>query len=155
MTSYRSMISRNEIKIIGNIGSNPITRESNGVKSVNFPVATSENWTSKTGEQKSSTQWHKVVLHGNLCDMANLLRTGMSVCIFGKIRTYQWQENGEDKTSVKVIAQSIFVSINEIRKLQEHDSDPSKITEDRSLDSNSKDSVASGEAENNFDDLPF
>lgn len=153
MSSYRIMISRNEVKIIGNIGSNPIVRE-NTVKSVQFSVATSENWTTKEGEQKSITQWHKIVLTGYLCEFADILKAGMQVCIFGKIRTYQWQQNGEDKLSVKIIANSVFVSVHELKK--------NKSTNSSSDHKNSDDfsnisftDASSFDKNEDFDDLPF
>lgn len=147
------MVSRNEIRIIGNIGSDPVVRESNGTKSVQFSVATSENWIAKEGEQKSITQWHKVVLHGHLCEFADILKASMHVCIFGKIRTYQWQDNGVDKMSVKVIAQSVFVGAHELRK-GKPGYRPHNESDRPSRDHNHK-NFENHEGDTQFDDIPF
>ena len=58
------MSSVNKAIIIGNLGSDPEVRTmQSGDEVVQLSIATSEKWTDKsTGERKSRTEWHRVVI---------------------------------------------------------------------------------------------
>lgn len=54
----------NKAMLIGNVGQDPVigTTQS-GTKIANLSIATSESWKDKnTGEYKTNTDWHKVVV---------------------------------------------------------------------------------------------
>ena len=58
----------NKVILIGNLGRDPEVRTlQNGNKVANLNLATSESWRDKsTGERKEKTEWHRVVIFGNL-----------------------------------------------------------------------------------------
>ena len=63
----------NKVILIGNLGSEPEVRVSqDNKKLVRLSIATSENWKDKvSGERKSKTEWHRVVIFANgLADIA-------------------------------------------------------------------------------------
>ena len=71
-------------------------------------IATSESWKDKTtGERKEKTDWHRVVIFGNLADIAeNYLKKGSKVYISGKLQTRKWQDqSGQDKYTTEVVLQ--------------------------------------------------
>ena len=95
------MASLNQATIIGYVGDAPkIANTQNGRKVASFAVATTEKgYTSKSGVQyPDRTEWHNVVLWGNLAEIAEkYLRKGSSVFIQGKMRTRSY----DDKNGVK------------------------------------------------------
>ena len=54
----------NKVTLVGNVGNDPEVKTfQNGNKVVNLSLATSERWKDKeTGEMKSNTEWHRVVI---------------------------------------------------------------------------------------------
>ena len=61
----------NKVILVGNLGQDPEVRYMpNGGAVTNLTLATSESWRDKqTGENKEVTEWHRVVLFGQLADV--------------------------------------------------------------------------------------
>lgn len=102
------MSSVNKVVLLGNLGNDPEIRAmQTGKEVVTLSVATSENWKDKqTGERKSKTEWHKVVVFNegliNVCK--NYLKKGSKVYIEGQLETRKWQgQDGKDNYSTEVI----------------------------------------------------
>ncbi|MBT4740028.1 MAG: single-stranded DNA-binding protein [Rhodospirillaceae bacterium] len=99
----------NKVILIGNLGRDPEVRSmQNGNKVANLSLATSENWKDKnTGERKEKTEWHRVVIFGNLADIAErYLKKGSKVYISGQLQTRKWQDkDGQDKYTTEVVLQ--------------------------------------------------
>tara|TARA_B100000945_G_C20135065_1_gene481244 strand:+ start:146 stop:619 length:474 start_codon:yes stop_codon:yes gene_type:complete len=99
----------NKVILIGNLGRDPEIRTmQNGNKVANLNIATSESWKDKTtGERKEKTDWHRVVIFGNLAEIAeNYLKKGSKVYISGKLQTRKWQDqSGQDKYTTEVVLQ--------------------------------------------------
>jgi single-strand DNA-binding protein len=93
------MASINKVILIGNLGRDPELRYTpQGRAVVNFSLATTERWTSKSGEKQERTEWHKIVLWGRQAEVANqYLKKGSPCYIEGRITTRSW----EDKDKVK------------------------------------------------------
>ena len=101
----------NRVIILGNLGADPETRSTQGGASVtNLSVATSEKWRDKqTGEQKESTEWHRVVLFGKVAEIAGqYLSKGSKVYLEGKNQTRKWQDrDGNDRYTTEVVANQL------------------------------------------------
>lgn len=79
-----------------------------GKKVANLSVATSESWKDKaTGEKKEKTEWHRIVIFGNLADIAErYLKKGSKVYIEGSIQTRKWSDkDGVEKYSTEIVLQ--------------------------------------------------
>lgn len=138
----------NKAIILGNIGTDPETRYlPSGVPVTNFSVATNEKWTDKnTGEQKESTEWHRIATFGNLAEIAaQYLRKGKPVYIEGKIRTRKWQDqHGHDRWSTEIIANQLQM----LGKKEEDDQPPAEAPQENKNDGRYTD--------DDFDeDIPF
>ena len=61
----------NKVFLIGNLGSEPeISATPSGNMIATMRVATSESWKDRnTGEQQERTEWHRVVIFGNLVEV--------------------------------------------------------------------------------------
>lgn len=97
----------NRVTILGNLGNDPEVKYTNSGSAIaNLTVATSEEWKDKaTGESKSLTEWHRVVLFGKLAEVAGeYLRKGSQVYIEGQLRTRKWTDNaGVEKYTTEVV----------------------------------------------------
>lgn len=97
----------NKCIILGNLGNDPeVKYTASGSAIANLTVATSEEWKDKaTGESKSLTEWHRVVLFGKLADVAGeYLRKGSQVYIEGQLRTRKWTDSaGVEKYTTEIV----------------------------------------------------
>lgn len=97
----------NRVTILGNLGNDPeVKYTASGSAIANLNVATSEEWKDKTtGESKSLTEWHRVVLFGKLAEVAGeYLRKGSQVYIEGQLRTRKWTDNaGVEKYTTEIV----------------------------------------------------
>ncbi len=99
----------NKVILIGNLGKDPEVRSmQNGNKVANLTIATSETWRDKSsGERKEKTEWHRVVIFGNLADIAEkYLKKGSKVYVSGSLQTRKWQnKDGQDQYTTEVVLQ--------------------------------------------------
>ena len=106
------MSSVNKVILVGNLGADPEVRNmNNGQRVASLSVATSEQWTDRsTNEKNERTQWHRVsVFDQNSASYAeNYLRKGNKVYIEGKLQTRKWQDqSGQDRYTTEVVVNSI------------------------------------------------
>lgn len=96
----------NKVILVGTLGRDPETKTfPNGGSLTQFSIATSESWMDKsTGERKEQTEWHRIVLHNRLGEIAQqYLRKGSKVYIEGSLRTRQWtDQNGQERYSTEI-----------------------------------------------------
>lgn len=96
----------NKVILVGTLGKDPETKTfPNGGSLTQFSIATSDSWTDKnTGERKEQTEWHRIVLHNRLGEIAQqYLRKGSKVYIEGSLRTRQWtDQNGQERYTTEI-----------------------------------------------------
>ncbi len=96
----------NKVILVGTLGRDPETKTfPNGGSLTQFSIATSESWMDKnTGERKEQTEWHRIVLHNRLGEIAQqYLRKGSKVYIEGSLRTRQWtDQNGQERYTTEI-----------------------------------------------------
>jgi single-strand DNA-binding protein len=99
----------NKVILIGNLGRDPEVRTlQNGGKVANLSLATSESWRDKSsGERKEKTEWHRVVIFGNLAEIAEkYLKKGSKVYVSGSLQTRKWtDQSGAEKYTTEVVLQ--------------------------------------------------
>ncbi len=99
----------NKVILIGNLGRDPEVRTlQNGNKVANLNLATSESWRDKaSGERKEKTEWHRVVIFGQLADIAEkYLKKGSKVYVSGSLQTRKWtDQSGAEKYTTEVVLQ--------------------------------------------------
>lgn len=101
----------NKAIIIGNLGADPEVRYTKAGDAIaNLSIATSESWKdATTGESKSITTWHKIVLFKRLAEIAKqYLVKGSKVYVEGamKLNTYTDKE-GVKRYSTEVHAANL------------------------------------------------
>lgn len=96
----------NKVILVGTLGKDPETKTfANGGSLTQFSIATSESWTDKSsGERKEQTEWHRIVLHNRLGEIAQqYLRKGSKVYIEGSLRTRQWtDQSGQERYTTEI-----------------------------------------------------
>ena len=101
----------NKVILVGTLGRDPETKTfPNGGSLTQFSIATSESWLDKSsGERKEQTEWHRIVLHNRLGEIAQqYLRKGSKVYIEGSLRTRQWtDQNGQERYLTEVRAEQM------------------------------------------------
>ena len=86
----------NRATILGNVGADPERHESreSGRTFVTFSVATNQRWRDDQGEQRETTEWHRVVAWSALADLVDQhVRKGDPVLVEGRLRTRPWQDS--------------------------------------------------------------
>ena len=107
---------RNSVKLIGRIGQDPEVKTlDKGNKFAKFSLATSDSFTGKDGSKQEQTQWHNIVMWGNLAGICEkYLKKGKEIAIDGHLtyRTYE-DKNGTKHTISEIIAnEMLFVGAN-------------------------------------------
>lgn len=104
------MSSLNSVQLIGNLGSDPELRKtSNGMAVTNLNVATNEAFTTRDGERRTRTEWHRVVVWGLQAEAcAQFLSKGRQVHVSGTLRTRDWEDgSGSLHRTTEIIARSV------------------------------------------------
>lgn len=101
------MASVNKVILIGNLGSDPEVRYTQGGSAVaNFNIATNESWTNKDGKREERTEWHRIVVWGKQAELCGeYLSKGRTVYIEGRLQTREWNDkDGNRRFTTEVVA---------------------------------------------------
>ena len=106
------MASVNKVILVGNLGRDPEIRTfPSGDQVANVTIATTDRWRDKnTGENKESTEWHRVVFNGRLAEIVGqYLRKGSQVYVEGSLRTRKWmdQQTGQERYATEIRADTM------------------------------------------------
>lgn len=101
----------NKADVIGNITRDPEMRTTtSGQQVLTLGVATNERWKDKaSGESKERTEFHNVVVWGDLADEVNRsIKKGNRVYVTGRVQTRSWEtKTGSKRTTTEIIADSV------------------------------------------------
>lgn len=100
----------NKVILVGHLGKDPEVRHLDGNNTVaNFPLATSESYTTRDGNKVEQTEWHNIVLWRKLAEIAEkYVKKGSLVFIEGRLRTRSWDDkDGNKRYTTEVIASSM------------------------------------------------
>ena len=96
----------NRVQLIGRLGRDPEGKFTpTGKRVVQFSVAISNRWRSKEGESKEYTEWVNIEAWGRLGEVCQeYLKKGSLVFLEGRLKTDKYEDKGETKYFVKVVA---------------------------------------------------
>jgi len=137
----------NKVQLIGRLGKDPeIQRFDNGGVIAKFPLATSEMYKDKMGNQVENTEWHNIVAWRKLAEIAeSYIRKGSSVYVEGRIKTRSWEDsNGNKRYMTEVVADNFIMLDKKGDNIQSN----TAYNEDTSVSKNV-------ETFQEADDLPF
>ena len=152
----------NKVLLIGNLGRDPEIRHlENGSMVGKFSIATNENYKDKSGEWKTITEWHDVVVWRNLAEKVERdLKKGSLCYVEGKLthRKYTNTE-GVEKYITEVVAYTVRLLEKRENSGRTYDNFPSiEGPETLNNKSNNISEAKNTEAEKlqeEDDDLPF
>ncbi len=89
----------NKVILIGNLGKDPDVRHFEEGRAVaSFPIATSESYKDKNGEQRENTDWHNVVVwrSGLVGVVEKYLKKGNKVYVEGRLKTRSYEDQDKN-----------------------------------------------------------
>ena len=93
----------NKVILIGFVGQDPETRETEKGKVSSFSLATKSFY-----KKEEHTDWHKIVTFSHLADAAqNYVKKGSQIAIEGRIKNRSYEHNGEKKYITEIIANDL------------------------------------------------
>lgn len=95
---------------MGRLGQEPELRYTPSGQAVcNFSLATSENWTDKSGQKQERTEWHRVVVWGKMGELCNqYLAKGRQAFIEGSLQTRSWDaKDGSKRYTTEIVAKNV------------------------------------------------
>lgn len=103
--------SLNKIMLIGNLGRDPEIRvTSSGTRVASLSVATSREWTDRSGERQEKTEWHRVSCWDKLADVCErFLQKGDRVYIEGSVEYRQAEQDGQVRYFTDVRAREMIM----------------------------------------------
>ena len=100
----------NKVILVGRLGHDPELRyTADGTAVTNFRIATSDEWTDKTtNEKKERTEWHRIVAWRKLAELCGeYLTKGRQVYVEGKLQTRSWEKDGIIRYSTEIVASEV------------------------------------------------
>ena len=101
------MASLNKIMLIGNLGKDPEIKAVGASKMGAFPIAVTERFKDKNGQQQERTEWVNIVVWNRQAEIAEqYLKKGSAIYVEGKMETRSWDDKttGEKKYRTEVRA---------------------------------------------------
>ena len=100
--------SLNKVMLIGNLGGDPVIRETqDGKRLAQLSLATSESWKDKaSGEKKEKTSWHRIVIFndGLAGVVENYVKKGSKIFVEGQLQTRKFtDQDGNEKYTTEVV----------------------------------------------------
>lgn len=142
-------MSVNKVILVGNVGRDPETRHlDKDVAVSNFSLATTENYTAKTGEKVSNTEWHNIVAWRGLAEVVEkYVKKGSQLYIEGRLKTRNYEKDGIKHYTTEIYADTIQL----LGKREGQAEVPGQQTQTEQLQSVSEPDFSQPEE----DDLPF
>jgi len=148
------MASLNRVFLAGNLTRDPEVRYTPGGAAVaTLGMAVNRFYTTKTGEKKEETLFIRVVVWGKLAETCKeYLKKGSSLLVEGRLASRSWEQNGQKRSTVEVIALAIQFLDRGGKGAQERPLPDM----DESVDEPMPDADAAGKgAAGTEDDIPF
>ena len=159
----------NKVILVGNLGQDPEIRYTqSGSKIANFSIATTDSWKDKsTGEKKTTTQWHRVViLNENIANIVEqYVKKGSKIYVEGAIQNRKYTGNdGIEKNITEIVLTQFKGEVQLLDSRNQDNSYNNNELPEESLDKNSTKKSPSKKVENNNftsvgddldDEIPF
>ena len=102
----------NKAMLIGYLGHDMSVRFTQAGDPVGtFSLATTERFTSRDGQRREQTEWHRIVVWGKLCEaLQEYLVKGKQVYVEGRLQTRKWTDKeGVTRSMTEVRASAIVL----------------------------------------------
>ena len=148
----------NQVTLMGNLTRDPELRQTTtGQNVTSMSLALNSSYKDKDGNWQEKADYIDVVAWGPLAErVAQYLQKGRRCLVQGKLQTRSWEQDGQKRTKVEVLAQDVtFLDVSG----QDNGGQQSATTSTRSTSSyNSNRNTSNnntGDEPINLDDIPF
>lgn len=128
----------NRAELIGRLGRNPDLRYTPEGKAIaNLALATTDTFRDpKSGQKKSHTEWHRIVLFGKQAEIAGeFLKKGSLAYVDGRIRSRRWtNKDGVELTITELVGSHLTLLEPSPKVKKEDGAAPALKEEDGFLD---------------------
>ena len=144
-----------QIIILGNVGRDAITRETNGRRAIGFSVAVNESYKDANGNKVENTNWYDCTIWREgqqSTKVADYLKRGQQVLIQGRpsVRSYQSQKDGKWYAALEVRVDKCEL----VGSVKPDPGQPVAVAEQPQTLGAHRDAPAAG-TEGDVNDLPF
>ena len=107
------MSSMNKWIGLGRLGHDADVRSApSGAQVMHFSMATDQTWRDSQGEIHHETEWHKIVFWARgakktHAKLRQYMVKGREVLVIGRIRTHEWERDGEKVYRKEIIAEAV------------------------------------------------
>ncbi len=147
----------NKVILVGNLGKDPVIKRFSETNAIaEFSLATSERYRDKEGNIQTITDWHNIrIPFARQAEIAEkYLKKGSKVYIEGKIRTRDYEKDGQKRYITEVIVES-FQMLDKKEDGSGNSGGGSYSPNNTSSSTPSYDSASVNSAPVVEDDLPF
>jgi single-strand DNA-binding protein len=102
---------KNTVHLIGRLGQDPVVRTLDGGKKVaRLSLATGGTFAAKETNDRTKTQWHSLVVWGNLAAVCEkYLTKGREIAIAGKLTYNKWEDSqGTKHTNTEILVDELL-----------------------------------------------
>ncbi|MBU2229092.1 single-stranded DNA-binding protein [Patescibacteria group bacterium] len=102
----------NKATIIGRLTRDPETKTiPSGQTVTTFSLATSFNWTDKSGQKQEKSEFHNIVTWGKLAEIAGqYLKKGGQIYIEGRLQTRSWDgDDGKKRYRTEIVGENMIM----------------------------------------------
>ncbi|MBL6963683.1 MAG: single-stranded DNA-binding protein [Bacteroidetes bacterium] len=144
------MASVNKVILVGNVGKDPELRTfDSGTTKASFSLATSETYKNREGEKVTNTEWHNLVVWGNLTKVVEqFVRKGSQIYVEGKLTSRSYETDGITKYITEV-------RVNDLVLLGRREDAEARSTQSENTSKPESPAPASDDSPAEADDLPF
>lgn len=115
---------RNYVQLIGNLGADPVIRDTKNGKVARFSLATTE-YHRENGKMVSKTEWHIVVAWNSNAEIVERKCTkGSSVTVLGKLTSRSYEDQSKVKRYVTEIVVNEIICHERAEKVASIDEKP-------------------------------
>lgn len=101
----------NKVILLGNVGKDPELRYTSGGQAVcELRLATTEKYSGRDGQNKESTEWHRVIVWGKQGEnVKQYVQKGRQLYVEGRIQTRTWDDrDGKKQYTTEVVAARVL-----------------------------------------------
>ena len=103
---------KNRVQLIGHLGQDPEVKQTNGSTLARFSLATTERYKNKQGERVEDTQWHNIVIWGNLAEIAEkYLQKGKEIALEGRLSHRSYEDKDGNKRYITEVVANEFLML--------------------------------------------
>lgn len=101
----------NRVFLLGSSGRDPEVRQTASGKIVaSFSLATNERYKDKSGEWKTSTEWHSLSAFGRTAEIVrDYVKKGSHVHVEGRLQTRSWEQDGQKRYKTEVVVENLIL----------------------------------------------